>query len=162
MAKIGGFVYDTLAQEMIDFAKAKLGEAGVAPDSFRHLHSPMDKGSWLLLTFSSPELLQDARMAFRSHAFECNGRKIWLDAAKTKAELRPARLIHRAFTAVTEEEATQPVKMEVEKNMKGKQLKVGRDIAAFTLNGQLKWTSFAKNRYGSEKCEILRAWVESE
>jgi len=52
--------------------------------------------------------------------------------------------------------------MEVEKNMKGKQLKVGRDIAAFTLNGQLKWTSFAKNRYGSEKCEMIRAWVDSE
>jgi len=52
--------------------------------------------------------------------------------------------------------------MAVEKNVKGKQVKVGRDLAAFTLNEQLKWTSFAKNRYGSEKCEILRAWVESE
>ena len=161
IAKIGGFVFDTPAAEMCDFAKAKLTEAGVSPESYSNLHSPHQKGSWLLLTFSTPKALQDARMALQARAFECKGRKIWLDAAKTKAELLPARLIHRAFTAISEQETGKDDAKGVEKNLKGKQVKVGNEIAAYTLNSQLKWTTFARQRYGEETCDVLRAWAES-
>ena len=162
VAKIGGFAFDTPAAEMCDFAKAKLEVAGVNADNYSNLHSPHAKGSWLLLTFSTAKALQDARMTFQARKFESNGRKIWLDAAKTRAELRPARLIHRAFTAISDQEKDKTDTMDVEKNLKGKQVKVGQEVAAYTLNSELKWTTFARQRYGEETCDVLRAWVESE
>ena len=162
VAKIGGFTYDSLASDMTSFAIEKLTEIGVAPDSYNHLHCPFAKGSWLLVTFEKPQILQRARMAFQSHQFTLHGRRIWLDAAKTKAELKPARLIHRAMTALTEQEKDRQDRQDLEKVMKGKQVKMGRTVLAFTLNSELKWTTAAKERYGEDQCDLMRGWCESE
>ena len=162
VAKIGGFEYDTPSKDMVTFASEKLAEAGVSSETFRHLHCPFQKGSWLLLTFTSPSALQDARMALQSKAFLHNDRKIWLDAAKTRSELKPARIIHRAFTALSEQEKELTDPSVLEKNMKGKQIKMGKTVLAFTLNSELKWTTAAKQRYGEEPCELMKAWIESE
>ena len=42
-----------------------------------------------------------------------------------------------------------------------KQVKVGNDIAACTLNSQLKWTTFARQCHDEETCEVLRAEAET-
>ena len=164
VAKIGNFVYDTPGNEMTSFAASKLAEIGFTADHYKHLHSPHEKGSWLLLTFASPKLLQDARMAFQARSFTHNDRKIWLDAAKTRAELKPARIIHRAFTALSEEEKELDEPKELEKNLRGKQIKLkgGNTVLAYTLNSELKWTNAAKQRYGDEQCDVLQAWIQSE
>ena len=162
VAKIGGFQFDTPDKDMVSFASEKLTEAGVLADAYRHLHCPFTKGSWVLLTFSCPSQLQDARMAFQSKAFVHNDRKIWLDAAKTKAELKPARIIHRAYTALSEQEKEVSEPQQLEKNLKGKQIKMGKLVLAYSLYSELKWTTAAKERYGPENCEILKAWIESE
>ena len=162
VAKIGGFLFDSPAADMLNFAKEKLAEAGIPSDRFRHLHCPHTTGSWVLLTFMKPEYLQDARMAFQSSSFRCADRKIWLDAAKTRAELKPARIIHRAYTAITEQEKDQTEPKTIEKNLRGKQIKTGNIVLAFTLNGQLKWTAAARARYTEETCEMLAGWIEAE
>ena len=48
--------------------------------------------------------------------------------------------------------------------MKGKQVKLGSEIAAFTLRGELHWTDFMSNRYSDaqEKLQMTKAWVESD
>ena len=101
-------------------------------------------------------------MAFQSKAFMHKDRKIWLDAAKTKAELKPARMIHRAHTALSEQEKEVSEPRQLEKNLKGKQIKMGNVVLAYSLYSELKWTSAAKARYGDESCDVMKAWIESE
>ena len=87
-----------------------------------------------------------------------------MDAAKTKAELRPARVTHRCHTAlVAEDDKKEPQdRLRVEKELKGKQVTLGGKVAAYSFHGELCWTSVAKTRYGDETCHMLKAWVEAE
>ena len=93
-------------------------------------------------------------MAFQSRELKHNGRRIWHDAAKTKAELKPARLIHRAWTALTEQEKERQDPQALEKVLTGKQVKKGRTVLAFSLNSELKRTAAAKERYGEDQCDL--------
>ena len=113
-----------------------------------------------MLTFDTPENLAKARLAFQAQRIEHGQRRIWLDAAKSKAELLPARLVHRAFTCVSSAEAERDgVKIELTKDMPGKQLKTGKTVVGYSLRGEWKWSAFARERYGEELLEILGAWV---
>ena len=98
-AKIGGFTFDTPRDVLISEAKRCLEAAGVDPSVWKWMHCPGAKGSWVLLTFNSAQQLQQARQAVSSSNYLHDGRRIWLDAAKTRAELRPVRITHRCYVA---------------------------------------------------------------
>eukprot|EP00973_Karenia_brevis_P088935 12334870-Karenia_brevis.AAC.1 len=50
---------------------------------------------------------------------------VWLDRAKTRQELRPARLIHRIGDYLADVECEKNSSLNVEKIMNGKYIKVG-------------------------------------
>ena len=50
----------------------------------------------------------------------------------------------------------------VEKEMKGKQVKLGGKVAAFTLKGEYFWTSEATNRYSEESLQMMKGWTQAE
>ena len=62
-AKLGGFPYDTPKDVLVKEARECLKSAGVDEGMFKWLHSVHDKGSWVLLTFLTPQALQSARAA---------------------------------------------------------------------------------------------------
>ena len=163
-AKIGNFPYDTPKATLETESRKCLETAGVSSDSFKYLHAVHDKGSWVLLTFTSPQALRSARMAIGASGFQYGGRKLWCDAAKTRAELLPARLVHRCATALTsaESQRVEGERLEIEKVMKGKQVKLGGKVAAFTLKGELLWTSEATNRYSQESLQMMKGWIQAE
>ena len=98
--------------------------AGVDTSTFKWLHAVHDTGSWVLLIFLTPQALQSARAAISASRYEVGGRRLWCDAAKTRAELLPARLVHRCATALTNEEESRAAddRLPVEKVRKGKQV----------------------------------------
>ena len=163
-AKIGNFPYDTPKDTLVDEASKCLLTAGVDQSTFKSLHAVHAKGSWVLLTFVTPQALQAARLAISAANYEYGGRKLWCDAAKTRAELLPARLIHRCFTALSNEESSRPEpdRLAVEKVIKGKQVKLGGKVFAFTRKGELYWTSAASERYSAETLQMLKGWIEAE
>ena len=121
VAKIGGFVQATAAEQILSKCRTELAAAGVDASTYKHLHCPRSKGSWCLLTFDTPANLANAKMAFQARKVVHAGRTIWLDAAKTRAELLPSRLVHRAHTSVSScEEERDGEKLELQKDMKGK------------------------------------------
>ena len=163
LAKIGGFVYDTDAEVMLTQCRMQLTDAGVHESTYKHLHCPRTKGSWCLLTFDTPANLARARLAFQARKIVHGGRRIWLDAAKTRAELLPSRLVHRAHTCVSSsEEERADGKLVLEKDMRGKQLKAGRHVLGYSLRGEWKWTSFSEDRYSKETLEVLTGWIMAD
>ena len=162
-AKIGGFVFDSDRELLVTEAKRCLEAAEVENSTWKWMHSPLNKGSWVLLTFETPAALQKAKQAMNAANYSHGGRRIWLDAAKTQAELRPARITHRCYTALLAEEQKKEAAetLPVEKDLKGKQVKLGGKVAAYSYKGELCWTSLASTRYGSEVCHMVKAWVES-
>ena len=58
VAKIGGFPYDTAADEMLKKCRDGLAAAQVDESCYKHLHCPRDKGSWCVLTFDTRKLLR--------------------------------------------------------------------------------------------------------
>jgi len=55
-----------------------------------------------------------------------------------------------------------PESLAVEQDLKGKQVKLGGQVAAYSYRGELCWTATAESRYGTEVCHMVKAWVESE
>ena len=88
---------------------------------------------------------------------------ICLDDAKTRAELLPSRIANRVHTSVSSfEEERDGEKLELEKSMKGKQLKAGRQVLGYSLRGEWKWTKFAENRYSKETLEVPTGWIMAD
>ena len=114
--------------------------------------------------FTSPETLQEARSAVRCCATKHHGRVLWLDAAKTRDELRPARLVHRAATAIEnmENKFPEPDRLAVEKVMNGKQVKAGGKVMLHTYRGNWQWSSDAADRYKPDQMQMVTGWNESE
>ena len=74
------------------------------------------------------------------------------------------RGLHRCYTTLVAEEQKKdgPESIAVEKDLKGKQVKLGGQVAAYSYRGELCWTATAESRYGTEVCHMVKAWVESE
>lgn len=74
---------------------------------------------------------------------------------KTRAELAPARAIHRCGEIVQDLEARRPDGQRVEKNAGSKVVCVGGNRAFFTLHGQMKATCWATKRYAPQEVESV-------
>eukprot|EP00973_Karenia_brevis_P005532 753406-Karenia_brevis.AAC.1 len=85
---------------------------------------------------------------------------VWLDRAKTRQELRPARLIHRMGDYLADVEREKNSSLHVEKIVNRKYIKVGGQKMCYSLRGAINWTSHAKTRYSDEEREIGAAYAE--
>ena len=163
LATIGGFQWNTAGADLVKLATECLERAGVPSSDFKFLHAPRDPGSIVSLVFTGPHKLQEARLAVKCSKYSHGSRTIWLDAAKTREELRPARLVHRAAEAILnlENGLSENDRRKVEKVMSGKQVKAGGTVMGYTYQGNWIWAQAAVTRYDSSSLEMVKAWIES-
>jgi len=163
VATIGNLGWDDNEQTILARAKEVLSKAGVAESDYTGLCATRRKGSTADLCFTSAPLLQQAKMTLRSIKLKYHGDKpVWLDAKKTREELRPARVVHRITELIQEAESGKPDPMHVEKFLNGKYVKVGDERAGFTCRGAWMWTQWARNRYEQEFRDMAKAYAEDE
>ena len=150
------------------FEKAKeiLVQCAVDPESYTHL-AAMHKGGGCTLTFNSHGHLQIARQKLITAALSFavdprDNRKImvFLDAAKTKEELRPALYTHRAFDILTEFEQSMPDEKVIIKDMRGKCVKIAATRIGFSLYGEWRWTPMAVSRYDESQLDAATAYIQ--
>jgi hypothetical protein len=166
VARIGSLGWDTEKKVLQERALAVLKDAGVDPQTYTALVpvcGRSGKGSAAELLFRTPAGLQAARLQVRSLGREFDaGKPSWLDAKKERAELKPARVIHRIAEVLQEFENNRDDKGEVKKDTIGKTVSVSGHRACFTLNGSLKWSAWAVARYPQSELEWAQAFAESD
>ena len=86
--------------------------------------------------------------------------KMFLDAAKTRSELRPALLCHRASDILCDlEKERGAAGLQVFKDMRGKSLKIGSERVGYSLNGVWQWTTAASRRYTLDELHMAGAYI---
>ena len=161
VARIGNLGWDTEAAVLVQRAAGMLEKASVPSDSYRNLLAVSGRagtGSACELSFKSAQDLQRARLSIRNltHEFSA-GKVVWLDAQKEPEELRVLKVMYRIEEMLKEMESSRQPPLEVSKNMRGGYLAVGGNRAAFVFRGEVKWASWAANRYSEEE----REWAAS-
>ncbi len=115
------------------------------------------------MTFDTSELLQEAKRKVR-HAeitLDICTKPVWLDIEKTRTELRPARIIHRATEMLEEIESLKVEKITIEKFINGKQIKSQGKMLAWSFHGALQYSAYARQRYSEEERQQVVAFAES-
>ena len=93
MGNLGWSVSET---EIVDLAWKGIKEAGVVTESIISLSAVRREGSQVEIVFETPLDLRTARVPCQSlRSVIKEGNMVWLDAAKTREELKPARVVHR-------------------------------------------------------------------
>ena len=160
-AVIGGLGYDTPADTLIERAKQLLEEARIPVDSYYDIKALRSgPGSMCEVYFKEAGTLTKAKWAVSSLAKRLHGDKpAWLDAKKTKMELRPARMVHRACEVLQSFEDSKPDKVILTKNMVDKKiLRSGVAIGA-SRYGKWVWTSAAEQLYTNEQRKHAEEWA---
>ena len=85
--------------DIIARATDVLRRAGVPAQSHAGLSSNI-RGTAVFICFKEPGLLRLAADKVRRLNVSFDGRRVWLDARRTRAENKPARAIHRAAEAL--------------------------------------------------------------
>ena len=161
-ARIGNLGWDAESDVLLPRAKEMLEKAGIPATDYDCMSAVRTKGSVVSLTFKEASKLQDARRQMRciGHTYEGLNGAVWLDVEKSRRELAPARLIHKATDMITDLEAAREDKKPVEKIMNGKQIKVGGILAAWSFRGALQVSRFAEGRYSEEERQQVLAFAE--
>jgi hypothetical protein len=164
IARIGNLGWNDTAETILKRANEVLRDAGAQPNEYTNLvPTSRTSGSAAELLFQSATRLQEMKLAIKSlgRAYT-DERIVWMDAKKERHELRPARLVHRVFEAIQDLESTREDKMEAEKIMNGKFIKVGGTRAGYSFNSTWKWTAFAVARYTAEQLDVAKAYAEED
>ena len=120
-AVLGGLGWDETADRLMQVALSTLEKAGVKTETynaFTAIVSRNNEGSTAQLVFRTPAELAAAKLLVRSA--QCkgwSGKLIWLDAKKSRTEMKPARLVHRIAQVLQDFEDSKPDTQTLEKNM---------------------------------------------
>lgn len=142
-----------------------LQAANVPPDNIVW-SSPLvgrgGRGSACQVQFRSPGALQLAKAKIRElkNSYE-EGRNVWLDIQKSRDQLRPSRMTHRACEVIEDFERARPDAMTVEKLLASKTIKVGGNRVAFVLDNTIRFTVWAMARYSHEQLDIVKGYCDS-
>ena len=96
---IAGLGEGLSGDDIIARATDVLQRAGVEASSHSGLSSNV-RGTTVFLCFNEPGLLRLAADKVRRLNASFDGKRVWLDARRTRAENKPARAIHRAAEAL--------------------------------------------------------------
>ena len=163
-AVLGGLGWDEPAARLMQTANNTLTKAGVDPTTYSAVTAIVtrnDEGSTVQLVFRSPAELSAAKLQVR--AAQCkgwSGKNVWLDAKKSRAEMKPARLVHRIAQVLQDFEDSRPDKQVLEKNMIGKNVKIPAGQLGWSRAGAWIWTNLAKTRYTTEQLDIAKSYAE--
>ena len=116
------------------------------------------------MDFQSHAALQLARSrvsAKNLHFGSQNGKPltVFLDAGKTRSELRPALITHRAAEVIVDLEKAQATPLEVVKDMRGKTVKCGGNRCGYSLQGTWQFTPWARSRYSADELDMASAFA---
>ena len=148
VAIMGNLGFDTAVQELEARCKTVLQECGFGPEHFSGVASTRrESGSACEIVFASPQLLLQARIkitAMRKSFQTTSTRFVWLDAKKTRTELKPNRMTHKVneILETFEGERTEGTQT-VSKDLAKKCVKVGTVVMGYSSGQQWKWTAEA-------------------
>ena len=163
-AVLGGLGWDETAERLMQVANSTLTKAGVNTATYSAVTaivSRNNEGSTAQLVFRTPGELAAAKLLVR--AAQCKGwsdKNIWLDAKKSRTEMKPARLVHRIAQVLTDFEDARADKQPVEKNMIGKNVRNASGQLGWSRAGIWIWTAVAKARYTVEQLDIAKSYAE--
>ena len=163
-AVMGGLGWDETAERLMAVAQTTLTKAGVDTATFSAVTaivSRNNEGSTAQLVFRTAGELAAAKLLVR--AAQCRGwndKNIWLDAKKSRTEMKPARLVHRIAQVLTDFEEARADKQPIEKNMVGKNVRNASGQLGWSRAGVWIWTAIAKARYTVEQLDIAKSFAE--
>ena len=164
-AVIGGLGWDSSGEDLL--AKAKEVCAGIGLSELQ-LNSIVaiagrNGGSTAELIFDSPALLTQARLKVRAlNVSGLNGRKVFLDAKKTRRELQPARMTHRVCEAFTEMAGNHGGDItKIAKNLAKKSVSYDGTDVGQTVGGGWKWLP-ASSQWPPEQLQLIKEWAIEE
>ena len=161
---LGGLGWDETAARLMQVANSTLTTAGVDATTYGAMTAIVtrnDEGSTVQLVFRSASELSAAKLLVR--AAQCkgwSGKNVWLDAKKSRAEMKPARLVHRITQVLQDFEDSKPDKQALEKNMIGKNVRIPAGQLGWSRAGAWIWTNLAKTRYTTEQLDIAKSYAE--
>lgn len=151
VARIGLLGWDATPEVLEERAHTLLAEAGIARGAFGPVAAVTGRGglgSAVETVFASRASLEQAKVAVRGLRRVFDGdRAAWLDEARTRAETRPVRIMHRVADVIQALEAARPDRMAVGKDPQARATTVGGRRAVFVGADKLVWTPLAINRY---------------
>ena len=165
-AMLGGLGWDNKGCELLTEANRILSLAGVLSTSYEGLSAMVnraDEGSAAALVFHSAKELQKTKLLVRAaNATGLQGKLVWLDARKTRLEMKPARVIHRAAQMLSDFEGNrvQGGELLVNKNMAAKFLFNTNGRILYTLRGKVLWAPEGLARYDAEQRNIVEGFAE--
>ena len=165
-AILGNLGWDDKGADLLAEARRILALAGVdvaTYDGLSAMANRQDEGSAAALVFRSPGELQKAKLLVRAVALNgLQGKLVWLDARKTRLELKPARIIHRAAQMLADfEGALAPAsQLEITKMMAAKYLCNNNGRILYTLRGKIFWAPEGVARYTAEQRDIVAGFAE--
>ena len=162
IARIGNLGWNDNGQTILQRAREVLIEADIPPGDYSNLAAVgAKKGSAAELMFGNPDVLEQAELAVRALIQTyAEGKWLWLDYKKTEPQLRPGRLVNRAYDILSDIESARAESEVVEKFMNGKFIKVGGSRAGYSLQGTWKLTNKAITRYTQEDLSMAKAYAE--
>ena len=100
-------------------------------------------------------------LANLSYGEEVPGKKlvVFFDACKTKGELRPGLLTHKAYDVIVDLEKGLQLPGRVTKDLRGKCVKVNDTRVGYSLQGSWNWSPFASKRYQVAELDMASAFV---
>lgn len=141
--------WDLSAKEQLKRAKEILEKAGMDASRYSCLPAPRAPGSRCELTFKEAAELQDAKRVVRvmDHKLPGSEKPVWVDVEKTRAELKPAKLIPRAADLLTEFDRLRTDGGTIDKVLNGNQSKRNNKVVAWTYHGSLQWGKAGRDCY---------------
>ena len=165
LARVGNLGWDTPEAEIIQRCKQVLLTCGVSEATVRAVTAPRRTGSQAEVLFTSGAHLQEAAQLVKQKGIRIVETKVvWLDVAKTRAELKPSRIVHRVAEIFGDFEAVKAPdqRREILKDLARKRVKVGGVRVMFTLYGELKWTEQAKSMFTQEQLTMAEGFAMAE
>lgn len=164
-ARLGNVGWDAPSDVLLNRATDILQELGVTESVVVSMAASVSRagvGSSVEILFDTPGSLQAAKIKLRTKVVQIEDRRVWLDIQKSRAVLRPARLIHRAAELLQQVEAERIDAKDVEKNAGAKHIDIGGNRGFFSLRSELKATTWAQQRYSKDKLIALREYDEAD
>ena len=164
IARIGNLGWDTAGRVLIARAKQVLLDAGVDECSWHNMSAVRDPGSVVQLAFRTRHELDRAQFLIKDASIRTqgHGKYVWLDLAKSREEMLPARTVHRLHDVLQNQiEPQLQTPIELKKVLNGKQIKTKDDVlVAWTIKGEIQWSVFAKGRYDATQRQLAAAHAE--
>ena len=164
-AVIGGLGWNTTSDDLLAKAREVCTSIGLSNTQLDAIVAIAGRngGSTAELMFDTPAQLTNARLKVRAlNADGLSGRKIFLDAKKTRRELQPARVTHRVHEAFTELVGTQGGDIsKISKNLAKKSVAYDGVDMGQTVGGSWKWLG-PSSRWPADQLALITAWAIEE